>query len=338
MSSAEENRKSAFKQQVAGTPPQEPSQKSARVGSPFVGPAGGDADMSAESFDIEHFSSMPQFPGVSPAHPPLPEETDPSSSDSKKTPKDPMANVTKMFEEMMTSMKGVKQSVSDVKAEVSQMHADMITRKEFDSFKAEVDARFVSLSDSSSHDPGYQTLKVVVERQARALDKLDVAHGSVCLSGFSLETNIAARLTAVENFMAEHFADVRTFQVDSIFSGPVGARRITAKTLVAFGNKQVRDDFLKQVSSKQLILTVAGNEISFGKAKTQKQIQRNSSMMQALDKIKAHSDAANKTCKIEWKLEGTWDRSITVAGQTAFIQKAGENIGNFLGSFSNMTL
>ena len=73
------------------------------------------------------------------------------------------------------------------------------------------------------------------------------------------------------------------------------------------------------------------------KAKTQKKFQRNSSMFQALDKVKAHSEAIGKECKIEWKIDGSWDRTITVAGQIAFVQHAGEATGLFKGSFANLT-
>ena len=248
-----------------------------------------------------------------------------------------MTEVTSMFKRMMENMQDVKQSVSDVKSEVSEMRGNMVNRTEFNAFKTDVENRFASVSTTTGEPVAFQGLRNQIERQARALDKLDVAHKSICFSGFSSDTPASTRLSEIEKFMTEHFADTVICKIESLSTGTAGNRTLTKKTIMELQSQQARNHILTQVKSRNLIFNCNSQNITADKAKTQKQLQRNSSMFQALDKVKAHSEAIGKECKIEWKIDGSWDRNITVAGQIAFVQHAGEATGLFKGSFANLT-
>ena len=97
---------------------------------------------------------------------------------------------------------------------------------------------------------------------------------------------------------------------------------------------------LSEMKAKHLQFSCAGHPISIAKAKTQKQLDRNAVLFQALDKIKSHAAAKDKVCTIKWKIEGNWNREIHVGDQNqpAFVQSGGDMIGSFVGAFVSLTL
>ena len=82
----------------------------------------------------------------------------------------------------------------------------------------------------------------------------------------------------------------------------------------------------------------AGHAISIAKAKTQKQLDRNAILFQALEKIKGHTSAQGKTCAIEWVIQDSWNREVQVDKQTAFVQQGGDMMGSFVGPFVSLSL
>ena len=110
-------------------------------------------------------------------------------------------SVEDMFQQMLSKMSTVTETVSGVKEEVAQIRENMVPRSEFmahmedmKAFKHEVDTKFANLSVSgSSGDGGTASLKQAIAKQARALDRLDVAHKSVCMDGFALDMSASAR-------------------------------------------------------------------------------------------------------------------------------------------------
>ena len=105
----------------------------------------------------------------------------------------PATSVESMFQQMLSKMSTVNETVSGVKAEVAHIRVSMAPRSEFtthvqdmNTFMREGDTKFANLSVSgSSGDGGTAALKQAVAKQARALDRLDVAHKSVCLDDFA---------------------------------------------------------------------------------------------------------------------------------------------------------
>ena len=155
---------------------------------------------------------------------------------------------------------------------------------------------------------GTASLKQAVAKQARALDRLDVAHKSVCMDGFALDMSASARMAEIEKFVQQHFAGTPIIKTESIFAGARGSRSISKKTVVEFQSQVSRDRVLSDMQAKQLQFNCAGQLISVKKAKSQKQLDRNAVLFQALDKIKSHAAAKDKVCTIKWKIEGNWNR------------------------------
>jgi len=258
----------------------------------------------------------------------------------------PAISVESMFQQMLSKMSTVNETVSGVKAEVAHIRVNMVPRSEFtahiqdmNTFKQEVETKFANLSvTGSAGDGGTAALKQAVAKQARALDRLDVAHKSVCLDGFALDMTASARMADINKFMQQHFAGVPVIKVESVFTGARGSRGISKKTVVEFQSQNARDQVLSEMKAKHLQFSCAGHPISIAKAKTQKQLDRNAVLFQALDKIKAHVSAQGKACSIEWIIQDSWNREVQVDKETAFVQKGGEMMGCFVGPFGSLAL
>jgi len=255
-------------------------------------------------------------------------------------------SVESMFQQMLSKMSTVNETVSGVKAEVAHIRVNMVPRSEFtahiqemNTFKQEVETKFANLSvTGSSGDGGTAALKQAVAKQARALDRLDVAHKSVCMDGFALDMTASARMADINKFMQQHFAGLPVVKVESVFAGARGSRGISKKTVVEFQSQVARDQILSEMKAKHLQFSCAGHPISIAKAKTQKQLDRNAILFQALDKIKAHVSAQGKACSIEWVIQDSWNREVQVDKDTAFVQQGGEMMGCFVGPFVSLTL
>jgi len=250
-----------------------------------------------------------------------------------------------MFSKIMSNMAEVKTSVVDVKAsvatvqaDVSQVRSSMVHREEFDTFKSDVDSRFVAMSEVSGNSVEVQGLKTAIQRQGRALDRLDVGHKSICFSNFPLDMSAAARMTEFEQFMSHKFLSVSVVKVESVFSGRAGAQHITKNTILEVSSQAIRNKLLSDVSSKGIQFTCLTHAIGIGKAKTQQQRDRNTAVLKASDKIKNHDAAKDKSVTIEFKIKDSWDRTVSVDKQVVFLQRPGEILGTFSGAFAALSM
>ena len=203
--------KSKHVEPLAGTPVKQPPHKQGRVEHELADSSDGASSRvpgspypAAPLHDETSGSTLP--PGLAGAG------TQPVSGITPQLPGgghtiDPMTKVSDMFSKIMSNMAEVKTSVVEVKAsvatvqaDISQVRSSMVHREEFDTFKSDVDSRFVAMSEVSGNSVEVQGLKTAIQRQARALDRLDVGHKSICFSNFPLDMSAAARMTEIEQF------------------------------------------------------------------------------------------------------------------------------------------
>ena len=81
-----------------------------------------------------------------------------------------------------------------------------------------------------------------------------------------------------------------------------------------------------------------GGAIRVDYAKTAKQLTRNWAMKKANDFIKADGRSSGSDIVINWKIEGSKDRSVTVNGFVAFLQEKQDSIGSFSEDFKHLTV
>ena len=81
-----------------------------------------------------------------------------------------------------------------------------------------------------------------------------------------------------------------------------------------------------------------GGAIRADYAKTAKQLTRNWAMKKANDLIRAEGKSSGADIFINWKIEGSKDRSVTVNGFVAFLQEKQDSIGSFSEDFQHLTV
>ena len=158
------------------------------------------------------------------------------------------------------------------------------------------------------------------------------------LVGFKGE-DVNVRTKLVEEFFKNHFPSLSSrIDVEHVYKGKYHERKPNAISLVVFPSKTLRDEALKTIGAKGLILQEGGNPIRFGYAKTKKQLFRNFAVNQASELIKKDVAAKDKTVEIEWKHAEKGKRTILVNGQLAFSQSKVDVCGQFLAPFAHLTI
>ena len=92
------------------------------------------------------------------------------------------------------------------------------------------------------------------------------------------------------------------------------------------------------MAEKGIQFTCLAHAIGIGKAKTQQQRDRNTAVLKAFDKIKAHDAAKDKSVSIEFTIKDSWDRSVSVDKNVVFLQRPGEAFGTFFGAFATISM
>jgi len=117
-----------------------------------------------------------------------------------------------------------------------------------------------------------------------------------------------------------------------------GAQHITKNTILEVASQHLRNKVLSDIAEKALQFTCLTHTIGIGKAKTQQQRDRNTAVLKAFDKIKNHDAAKDKSVTIEFKIEDSWDRTVSVDKQVVFLQRPGEILGTFSGAFAALSM
>lgn len=175
-------------------------------------------------------------------------------------------------------------------------------------------------------------MKAVIKRHQAAIDKLDPEWKSFSFIGWQ-QQGADERAAMIGVYLSEHFPDTDYGEIRTISRG----KEASAVTIVEFYSRADRDEVLKwckaQGNPKML-----GGTIRADYAKTAKQLTRNWAMKKANDLIKADGRSSGPDIVINWKIEGSKDRSVTVNGFVAFLQEKQDSIGTFSVDFEHLTV
>ena len=126
--------------------------------------------------------------------------------------------------------------------------------------------------------------------------------------------------------------------MDTIYNGPYNARVPTKVSHVEFHSTAQRDDFLKHNKDKQLTFTdIAHTTLRLDKKKTKRQERRNGALHHAKELLEKHALNANATVTLNWKLDNTRNRNVTVNGTPAFTQLPTDETGTFTTPYHSLT-
>ena len=92
------------------------------------------------------------------------------------------------------------------------------------------------------------------------------------------------------------------------------------------------------MSLSSIELNVGSKKLMIKPARTELQRKRNYAMRKAEELIKASTLTAGKEVKIEWKVDGSRERLVTVNGTTAFKQGEHDVKGVFLQPFADLVI
>ena len=113
-------------------------------------------------------------------------------------------------------------------------------------------------------------------------------------------------------------------------------RKLSQVCVVELQSRHIRESVVKK-AEKLSLKDKGGNSLQIARAKTNMQLQRNKFMKKAFEKIKHHDLSQNKSVKLNWQIEGSKDRTITVADIPVFRQSISDMQGSFLDAYSSVT-
>ena len=216
---------------------------------------------------------------------------------------------------------------NEFKTELAKLRAELVSRVQFEG----LEKRVVELEAGGLASSRIDWLQ-------DQLNRLDPANRSLSFSGFT-STSAAGRRANVEKFLQSVMVEsVPICQVEHIFRGPSGDRKMSDLSIVELPSRAVREQVLKKVQDrhKGIMLEDDQNQVSVKRAKTAWQLKRNANLKQVVDRLKKDGKLQGKEPVIAWQLEGTKDRAVKVGDVVAFLQKPTDACGIFLAPYQNV--
>ena len=221
----------------------------------------------------------------------------------------------------------INEKFANLQAELTQLKAEMVTKQAFEALEARVQQ--LESQTASAHSPQMNFIK-------QHLARLDPANKCICIRGFN-DKNIVSRRACIAKLMEQHFQKPNIVNVDDLYTGPKGERKLSDITIVEFTSRAIREEVLAASSAvQQYLVDTQGGKLNFTRAKSSIQLQRNSALKQALSKIQKHPSCQGKAPVINWQIEGTRDRTVTIDGVICFDQKIDDIIGTYKAPFTDL--
>jgi Zn finger protein HypA/HybF involved in hydrogenase expression len=121
-------------------------------------------------------------------------------------------------------------------------------------------------------------------------------------------------------FMTTKYKNVRVVDYGHDFSGPYNDRKLKTTSWVEFSNNDTAKHFLKTATKDNAEISVEGTSVKIKPARTELQKKRNYALISASERLQKCPECGGKTVKIEWQVEHSKDRHVTVDKVVAFCQ------------------
>ena len=188
----------------------------------------------------------------------------------------------------------VEQCVIEFRAELAALKLEMVSKTMFD----QLESRVSSLEKNGLALPDLTFLRQQVSR-------LDPANRSVRIRG--LKQSIDERKKHIEAILQEIGSSV--VRMDHIYKGPKGNRTLTDICIVETSSYEDRENAIKKFDSRPNPNSKVVGDLKIDRAKTQMQLKRNSSLRDALAKLKADPRNKKENIEIIWKKSDPKDKS-----------------------------
>jgi hypothetical protein len=265
------------------------------------------------------------FPNGSGIETPVPEG--PPNPDEEPTMKQMFAQMLKMETNLSTKIDNVQMQFETLKNEIQTVKQEMVTKTIFQSLEDRVRALEQGGVNNSQ-----------MNWMLQQVGRLDPANKSLCLKGFS-EKDAAKRFKLIEQLFDSIGYNASVQNVEHIWTGPKGDRRISPNSLVELSSRAVREEALKELKEDNSIASKSEFQgIKFDPAKTSMQRKRNDSLHRVCDLLKKDPRSQGKSVSIQWQIEESKDRGVQLDGVSIFLQKSTDLSGVFLSPFQDLVV
>lgn len=159
---------------------------------------------------------------------------------------------------------------------------------------------------------------------------LDPATKRAAFVGWPDTVGAKQRLQQMEALVTTTFSDFKPVTYLNDFKGPYNNRKLGNVSFVEFGSQDAVRDFVKAVEESGVVVETEGKQLQVKQAQTQKQRTRNWALRKAEELVKAVPGTTG--VKLDWK-----ERKVKVGEEAAF-EQGKDNLGTFLGNFTNLKL
>ena len=166
------------------------------------------------------------------------------------------------------------------------------------------------------------------------VNRLDPANKCLSFNSWTSKST-SGRKALIESYVEGICPGTSILSIEHVWTGPPGKREIGPISFVEFSSRSVRESILKYVQQAAPLKEDDKNTIGIQRAKIAWQLKRNSSLKKAEEILKKDARAKGQTCKIDWQVEESKTRTVSVGDVVAFSQDIGDQTGCFVEAFAN---
>ena len=166
---------------------------------------------------------------------------------------------------------------------------------------------------------------------------MDPANKSIRIKGIA-ETDIIKRFRAIETLMREVGGNPAIVNVEHVWSGPAGNRKLSGMSIIELSSHGARETSLKALGGDKSTRDTEIGKLEIARAQTSLQRKRNSALVQAIEALKKDPRCQGKNLEIAWKIDGSKNRAVKMEDRQIFIQSPVDLIGRFCSPFENVSV
>ena len=223
----------------------------------------------------------------------------------------------------------VAEAVDPLKSEMHELKTDM------HNMKNRMTAVESTKSGDSTSDPA--TGKIIEDLKA-TVNKLDPALKRITFIGWPTAISEDERVSEMKKFVESNLPMIQPADYGNRFQGPYSDRKLSNESWIEFGSVDTAKRCIKKIDHLGQGLKINGVTLKIKPARTKLQSKRNYALIKASELIKASPLTAGRDVKIEWKVEGSKDRQVTVGSDIGFLQGKDETAGSFMAPFGELVL
>jgi hypothetical protein len=237
------------------------------------------------------------------------------------------SNLGGKIDRVQEQFESIQIQFKDLKETVQKLEENSVTKDLFQ----KLEERVVALEQGGL--PSTQ-----MNWMSQQVNRLDPANKSLAIKGLT-EFDAEKRSRMIEDILTNVCSKTDIQNIEHIGKGPKDNRSMSGVSVIEMSSRSVRETCLKKLQEDNSILKKpAHNMLSVARAKTAVQKKRNDALHRACDVLKKEDRSKNKSVTIEWQIDDSKDRSVSVDKVPIFLQRVTDLTGSFLSPFQDVIL